>query len=426
MEKTRNLLVISQNSVGLNNNGKAIKAIISKYEFSNIRQIYFYNEIPQSSNFESFYRITDLDILKVYFPFKAAKKIGIHLNSNNLKSNEIIDYSRNNLFNSFKSILKSPLSSLLRDLYWSKLDWDKYIRPWIDTNTPDDVFYIMSDGLFSLKLIISIAEFYKLKPLVFVTDDYLIINPEDSMFSKLKKKLLIKKFIKLINLESKFLFLSRNLKYHYENEFNLNNSELFFLDFSKKINFSVQIINETTDIMIFNYSGNLSLGRDRMLIDFALIVFKLSPSSVIRITSLEKPSGFFKKSILKFPNIEFLGAHSPEENNKLLRFSNFLIHVESFIPKHKNITRYSISSKIYEYITLGIPIIGFGPEEIESMKYIHENEIGIVCSNSAELLTELEKLMNDKLKQDDIKMKQRLLYQKNTDINSKGKFDAKF
>ena len=69
--------------------------------------------------------------------------------------------------------------------------------------------------------------------------------------------------------------------------------------------------------------------------------------------------------------------------------SDILLHVESFSNSIINYTKYSMSTKISEYMISDCPFIYYGPKGLSVAKYISENNIAFSCSNESELLTAL-------------------------------------
>ena len=61
-----------------------------------------------------------------------------------------------------------------------------------------------------------------------------------------------------------------------------------------------------------------------------------------------------------------------EELIKTLNKADVLVFVESFAEEQIEKTRYSLSTKIPEYLSLKKPIFAVGPENISSMRYISD------------------------------------------------------
>ena len=61
----KNILLISHNALSFQgNNGKTLASIFADWESECFAQIYFNNEVPESSRFKKFFRFSELDILR--------------------------------------------------------------------------------------------------------------------------------------------------------------------------------------------------------------------------------------------------------------------------------------------------------------------------------------------------------------------------
>jgi len=117
----------------------------------------------------------------------------------------------------------------------------------------------------------------------------------------------------------------------------------------------------------------------------------------VNVYSVEKPSDAilleFRKS-----GINFKGAVEGIQLRSSILDSDVLLHVESDDSFNRSLTKLSVSTKIPEYLMSGRLVLGFGPEEVASMKILADNKIGVVISSSVSnehLKSELVKLTSD-------------------------------
>ncbi|WDQ00493.1 glycosyl transferase family 1 [Micromonospora chalcea] len=68
----------------------------------------------------------------------------------------------------------------------------------------------------------------------------------------------------------------------------------------------------------------------------------------------------------------------PDEVPGALHGADVLIHVESFGERLRRYTRYSVSTKIPQYLAAGRAILGFGPSEVASMAHIRTADAGVI------------------------------------------------
>ncbi|GAB3957775.1 hypothetical protein GCM10027614_73890 [Micromonospora vulcania] len=65
-----------------------------------------------------------------------------------------------------------------------------------------------------------------------------------------------------------------------------------------------------------------------------------------------------------------------------LRSADVLVHIESFDQEIRRYTRYSVSTKIPQYLASGRPIFGYGPAEVASMNHIQEANAGVIVGTN--------------------------------------------
>lgn len=75
--------------------------------------------------------------------------------------------------------------------------------------------------------------------------------------------------------------------------------------------------------------------------------------------------------------------------------ADILVHVESFEQKEIDYFRYSMSTKIPEYLSVGRPIFCYGPDEIATVAYLTEKNIGVVATKNQDIRDALLRLVSD-------------------------------
>lgn len=77
----------------------------------------------------------------------------------------------------------------------------------------------------------------------------------------------------------------------------------------------------------------------------------------------------------------------------VLRAADILLHVESFDEADKEFTRYSLSTKIAEYLASKTPIVYFGPPDVGVAEFLSSNELAFVSDKPAEVVEYLHLLI---------------------------------
>ncbi|HET6230005.1 MAG TPA: hypothetical protein VFE05_08050 [Longimicrobiaceae bacterium] len=78
--------------------------------------------------------------------------------------------------------------------------------------------------------------------------------------------------------------------------------------------------------------------------------------------------------------------------------ADVLVHCESFDTSLADYTRFSLSTKVSEYMMAARPLLGYGPADVGSMRYIAESGAGAVISEDspAHVKARLRELMGDR------------------------------
>jgi glycosyltransferase involved in cell wall biosynthesis len=101
---------------------------------------------------------------------------------------------------------------------------------------------------------------------------------------------------------------------------------------------------------------------------------------------------------LTLPPVMRLGEPlSAEGVRRVQETADVLVHVESFAEPDRRYTRFSLSTKIPQYMMAGGCIFAYGPGEVASMRYIADGGFGVVVPerSPSDLRAGLAKLIRD-------------------------------
>lgn len=145
------------------------------------------------------------------------------------------------------------------------------------------------------------------------------------------------------------------------------------------------------------YVGGLHLNRWSSLRDIGMALLYLHEKGMPLEALIYTQPGHAKEALsLEIPPVmRVLGSLSPTEVPAVLRDADILIHVESFVRSSQIHARYSVSTKIPEYMAAGRPILAYGPKELASIDYVHDTGAGVVAgtADKEELITALQQLI---------------------------------
>jgi hypothetical protein len=120
------------------------------------------------------------------------------------------------------------------------------------------------------------------------------------------------------------------------------------------------------------YTGNLGIGRHETLHQLSQALRLLRDQDGIdgRLTIYSTPDQIadYGKG-LGDPEITVLGGWArPDELPKIFHHADVLVHAESFVPSTVELVRYSLSTKLSQYMMSGRCVLALGPEEVSSVR----------------------------------------------------------
>ncbi|MEU5784492.1 glycosyltransferase family protein [Micromonospora lupini] len=132
------------------------------------------------------------------------------------------------------------------------------------------------------------------------------------------------------------------------------------------------------------YVGGLHLDRWRSLRRVGEAVGRLAARGAPARLTVHAPAvdvGRYGGAFAGMPAVHLGRSLASDEVSGVLRRADVLVHVESFAAEHRRYTRYSLSTKIPQYLAAGRPVLGFGPAELASMAHLAAADAGAVVGH---------------------------------------------
>lgn len=364
------VLFISHNAFSkVLNNGKTFSSLFTGWPKEKIAQLYFHNEQPNFEVCDKYFVITDEQMLK-----RKKDNVGQVItreNINNVKKTQSKLHSY---------VRKKPLAifTTLRDILWDSNKWNnKKLNRWIEDFSPNVIFFVGGGSKFSYKITKKIANKYKIPVLLYYTDDYVTPGPSLDLFgwiNLLRLRLYLRIFMPVVkkifvigeDMQNEYAFRFKKECIPIMNSVNIN-------DFRELDNSNKSLPLEKDKITIA-YFGGLHLNRWKTLAELGSAIESLSDNEAINfqlfIYTNQQPDSEILTEINNPPYIQYMGSVDQNEIiSEMLKY-DMLLHAESFEKKMIHKTRLSISTKIPEYLATGKPILGVGPSNLSSIKYL--------------------------------------------------------
>lgn len=148
------------------------------------------------------------------------------------------------------------------------------------------------------------------------------------------------------------------------------------------------------EIISFVYAGGLHLDRWKALLDISKAISETKINGMLHIyTSIESAN----KYKTQFPdNTVFHKPVSHDDVINIYRESDVLVHAETENPLLLGFFKYSISTKIPEYLASGRIVLFYGPSELGLYQYLNENKAAYLADGYKQLCETMKDIKEQK------------------------------
>jgi len=364
----------------INNNGKTYVSLLKGWPETRIAQLYFNeSEIPDFTFCNTYYRLTDKQILK-----------GLLNNKKKYCGNSIHFLSpviqKTTATPKIKPMKDNFGLLFFRDILWGTGIWKTAaLKAWLDAFNPEVIFFVGGASGFSYKIANWVQDSCHIPLLIYFTDDY-YLNPRISGFIKFVQYYFNTKpaIEKMITRASGHFVIGELMARDYGLQFGK-----LFIPIMNSVDFEEDEIlekrvNRDNKIFKLAYIGGLHLNRWKGLLNLGEILNEICAAEEINccldIYSTDHLTDELQVQLNTSP-LFFKGPLNQQQVKLTLKEYDALVHVESDNPDLRRATKYSVSTKIPEYLASKTPIIAFGPNEIASIRIIKDNGIGLVITD---------------------------------------------
>jgi hypothetical protein len=293
----------------------------------------------------------------------------------------MVNYSSFYIFSLFRTIRSHFLRSFV------SLN-SNTLESFLKENNPD-IIVTFGYTLPELNLAYRISKKYKIPLIMYFTDDYINSTYKNDFFLNiLFQSYFNKLFLKSIKFSKIRITVSDKMNHEYKKRYKFD-----FFCFSDGINlknFSHLVkYNRKFDKIYFSYYGGFTPDRISTFLLFAKSIYEFNLAKGFKI--------FFLK-IYTFPSdkikyISFFESYQEIIFKDFIEFkfisdfqkkSDILLHVESFDKKISvSMTKFSISTKIFQYVASGRPIFSLAPSNLASIEFLRFHDLSIICNKNS-------------------------------------------
>lgn len=384
MELPRTLVISSSFFSEKSNNGKTLSSFFFGYPVEKLSQLSFSVSTTNPSVCKRYFAITIIDVLRGKSGKEYTASSEDNVSSKSKRNNLLKD-----IFHHF-SEKRLPITTFLKNKIWLFCNHNG-IYKYVEAVKPEVVFFQGFSLSYGYRIALDICNKYKLPMILELTDDYTAHLYPHSLFDYINHKEYERYFEKAIRYSKSVIVISPKMRKEYEKRYQKQMIEMMN---SVSLNINT---NNIRDNHLFVYAGNIRLNRWKVLIEFAKAIHMIDPLNTLFICTPDEVQKKVLNAFGECKNIIYGGSLNPIELREKFSRCGYVVHVEAFDKTNKEITRYSLSTKIPEYMASGALMIAIGPDDIASMEYISEKNVGI-CINSLtcdEIYDKLNAVLNN-------------------------------
>lgn len=382
------VLIVSHNPMSTYNGmGKTIAAFFSAFEQTELCQFYIYPSYPDVDICRSYYRVTDKDILRSLLTLKtpggklSADKIGG-------KSAVYEKESDRKLYSDKKN--KRPFRIMLRDAMWSCARWyNCRLKQWLEEEQPEYIFLAPGGAKFIYNIALKIAKERRIPIVTYIADEYYFIQPEKGALGKLQLHAIQRKIRETLAHSARVITISREFEELYAEAFGRETTTImtgsaYPLPAQPRAGKTVSHVS---------YFGNIAYRRYVSLAQIGQSLDEINDERGTAFTLDIYSAETDEDAVRLFAGIRSVRWHgflSGEAFDETFLSSDMLLHTEAFDERSIDQVKHSVSTKIADSLTVGIPLLAYGPDSLSSMKHLLRNECALIATSRDKLKAVLE------------------------------------
>lgn len=386
------VLIVSHNCFSTTQSmGKTFASLFSEFAADELMQLYLYPTLPNTAQCTNLFRITDREILNSLQHHN--QKCGRVIHPDEIKSDNAL-YENSAISEAYQKTRNAELlARRARDVMWALGNWkSEALKSWLLEGKPDVVFYALGDAIFSQNIAMWVADFLKIPMVTYVCDEfYYYYRHLRNPFARMLCVPLARNIKKTIMRSTRLVTICEEQGEAYEKTFGVPYTTIM-----TGSSFPAGSLGSDENAKQVSYIGNLALNRWKSMQEIATVLKQINKE----LNEDYKLVYYGSKNNHLDGFAEYGGRLNPAQIQEVMNKSRLLIHTESFDEEYRDRLRYSISTKIADSLASGNCLFAYGPEELASFHYLHEQGCAFVCGSKVELYdTLVDALRNNEHRQ---------------------------
>lgn len=380
MEKCPRVLIVNAQSMYKKNaTGITLQSIWSGWDADCLFEVYSDPVVMDQCNQKiKSYCIPPNNVIR-FARGKAAQSI-----NSNIKAASTQQSSNNKIKSYLRQFAVCTLDSISVKLDKSTIDAIRDFHP--------QVIYTLGASVSIMRLVNKLSMQLNIPIIMHFMDNWVEhIQWEDNPLLSLYKSSLKKEMMRCLKRCKLVITISSSMAEAYKEKFQKDTLVLMnTVDLSR---FS-GVTSKNTEVTHFVYAGGLHLDRWKALREIALSIKQTNGKGVLYIFTSKDNMELYRPRFETLP-VAFYEAVPHEQIDKVYQKADVLVHTEIESERLKGFFKYSISTKIPEYLATGKPILFYGPRDMKLFEYLLQNQAALMASTKEELYVCVERLMSE-------------------------------
>ena len=382
------ILIISHNALSTYNNmGKTLLSLFAAFPKEQLCQIFVHPASPDAGACESYFRITDKQVLKGVMTFSVP---GGELTEDAAAAHAPAEANANQAVGRAK-----PLARIGRDALWKLSRWySAPLKSWLDRQKPECIFLAPGYAKFIYDIALKISRDLKIPIVTYICDDYYFVKSPKGLLARYQQGSLQRKMDQTFRKTAHLVGICPEILAPYTEKFGIKGTEIM-----TGASFTSPRRPEHGGVgAVFCYFGNIGYNRYVNLAHLGRALDEINRDTG-KAHRLEIYTGEHREEIMaQFRDIASVRINSfiaPEEVRQKTLASDFVIHTEAFDPESIDLVKNSVSTKIADSLACGIPLIAYGPANVASMAHLIRHDCAFVATAPEDLRPMLDKALSD-------------------------------
>lgn len=295
--------------------------------------------------------------------------------------NPILNYTNNTIIQSTvptnnissRSTFKKLFIKLGLDHLFYRYKITPKLDEWIKQTNPD-YFYATLSTRHSILFAKEIINKYKRPLIIHIMDDWPTTICKETIFNKFWFNVINKEFCALLTESYARIAISKSMAEEYAKRY--NNQWVYFHNpvfLDKWLPYQKKVLNSSNTPLKIGYFGRIGIANQYSIEKFIKVISsrRLEGQLELHLYSYDNN---------KYDNIPNVHTHQFIHSNilpSIISNFNFLLLPLSFLSDDIQFSRFSIPTKLSEYLISGVPVILLGPKEIAVSQFVRENKCGL-------------------------------------------------